>query len=71
MIDQKNFIDQSVKDSLRTYESNAKIATGHRHDYTNGCLLDHSFFKENYKLLAIDLSKQQAFGVHPKSNTTN
>ena len=71
MIDQKSFIDQSVKDSLRTYENNAKIATGHRHDYTNGCLLDHSFFKENYKLLAIDLSNQGALGVDPTSHITN
>ena len=27
-------------------------------DYTTGNLLDFSYFKENYKLIAIDLSKQ-------------
>ena len=28
-------------------------------DYTTGCLLDYFFFKENYKLIATDLSKLQ------------
>ena len=27
-------------------------------DYTTGNLLDFIYFKENYKLIAIDLSKQ-------------
>ena len=27
-------------------------------DYTTGKLLDFAYFKENYKLIAIDLSKQ-------------
>ena len=27
-------------------------------DYTTGNLLDFDYFKENYKLIAIDLSKQ-------------
>ena len=27
-------------------------------DYTTGNLLDFAYFKENYKLIAIDLSKQ-------------
>ena len=27
-------------------------------DYTTGNLLDSAYFKENYKLIAIDLSKQ-------------
>ena len=36
-----------------------KIAAGQGDDYTTGCLLDYSYFKENYKIIAIDLSKQQ------------
>ena len=27
-------------------------------DYTTGCLLDHNYFKDYYKIIAIDLSKQ-------------
>ena len=32
-----------------------------------GCLLNYSYFKENYKLIAIDLSKQQALDADPKA----
>ena len=28
-------------------------------DYTTGCLLDYPYFKKYYKLIAVDLSKQQ------------
>ena len=44
-----------------------KIATGKGDDYATGCLLDYSYFKENYKLIAIDLSKQQALDADPKA----
>ena len=30
----------------------------HNNDYTNGNLLDFAYFKQNYKLVVIDLSKQ-------------
>ena len=43
----------------KTYENIRKISIGEGDDYTTGCLLDYSYFKENYKLIAIDLSKQQ------------
>ena len=32
---------------------------GYGDDYTAGCLLDYAYFKDNYKLIAIDLSKQK------------
>ena len=59
MIDGKNFFDQPVKNDKVTYENIRKIATGQGDDYTTGCLLDYSYFKENYQVIAIDLSKQQ------------
>ena len=64
MIDGKNFFDQPVINSLRTQDS-IQIATG-QDDYTNDCLLDDSYFKDDYKMTAIDLSKQQAFNVIQK-----
>ena len=41
------------------HENILKIATGQGDDYTTGCLLHYSYFKENYHVIAIDLSKQQ------------
>ena len=29
-------------------------------------MLDYPYFKENYKIIAIDLSKQQAFDADPR-----
>ena len=43
-----------------------EIATGQGDDYTNSwCLLYYHYFKENYKLIATDLSK--APDANPKA----
>ena len=60
MIDGRNFFDQPINSDLKTYENIRKIATGQGDDYATGCLLDYPYFKENYKMRTIDLSKQQA-----------
>ena len=67
MIDGRNFFDQPINSMNNTYENIRKIATGQGDDYTTGSLLDYSYFKENYKLIAIDLSKQQALDADPRA----
>ena len=67
MIDGRNFFDQPINSMNKTYKNIRKIATGKGDDYTTGCLLDYSYFKENYKLIAIDLSKQQALDADPRA----
>ena len=59
-IDGKNVFDQLTNDDTKTYENIRKIATGQEDDYTTGCLLDYPYFKQNCKMIAVDLSKQQA-----------
>ena len=66
MIDGKNFFDQPINSDLKTYENIRKIATGQGDDYTTGCLLDYSYLNKNYKMIAIDLSKQQALNADPR-----
>ena len=65
MVDGKNFFDQPIKNNKTTYENIRKIATGQGDDYTTGCLLDYSYFKDHYKMIAIDLSKKQALAADP------
>ena len=65
MTDGKNFFDQPINSDIRTYENIKKITTGQGYDYTNGCLLDYSYFKDHYKRIAIDLNKQQALDADP------
>ena len=66
MIAGKNFFDQSVKNNKVAYENIRKNATGQGDDYTTGCLLDYIYFKNYYKMAAVDLSKQQALDVDLK-----
>ena len=67
MNDGRNFFDQPINSMTTTYENVRRISAGHGDDYTTGCLLDYSYFKENYKLIAIDLSKQQALDADPRA----
>ena len=67
MIDGNNYFDYPVKSDMRTYDKIGKIATDQGDDYTNGCLLDYNYFNKHYKMVTIDLSKQQTFGVDPKA----
>ena len=67
MIDGKNFFDQPVKNNKVTYKNIRKIATDQGDDYTTVCLLDYIYFKNYYKMIAVDLSKQQALDSDPKA----
>ena len=64
MIDGKNVFDQPINSMTKTYEI---ITTGQGDDYTTGCLLDYSYFKNHYKMIAIGLSKQQALDADPRA----
>ena len=58
MTDGRNFFDQHVKNNLRTYDDIQKIATGQGDDYTTDYLLDYTYFKNYYKIVGINSSKQ-------------
>ena len=67
MNDGENFFDQPVNSMTKIYENIRKIATGQGDDYTTGCLLDYSYLKDHYKMIAIDLSKQQALDADSRA----
>ena len=58
MIDGRTFFDQPINNMSKTYENITKFATGKGDDYSTGCLLNYPYFKENYKMIAVDLSRQ-------------
>ena len=67
-IDGKNFFEQPVKnDKVVTYKNIRKIPTGQGDDYTTGCLLDYTYFKKCYNMIAVDLSKKQALDADPQA----
>ena len=69
MADRKSVFDQPIKNNKVTYENIRKIATGQGDDYTTGCLLNYIYFKNYHKMIAVDLSKQQALDADLKAIT--
>ena len=67
MIDGRNFFDQPINSMNKTYENITKIAIGKGDDYTTGCLLDYPYFKENYKMFAIDLCRENEWDADPRA----
>ena len=67
MIDGKNFFDQPINNIIKTYENIRKITIGQGDDYATGCLLHYSYFKKYYKMIAVDLRKQQALDADAKA----
>ena len=66
-IDGRNFYDHSINDSMKQYDEIRKISTGQGDDYTTGCLLDFAYFEKNYRLIAVDLSKQKALDADSRA----
>ena len=66
-IDGRNFYDQPINDLIKQYDEIRKISTGQGDDYTTGCLLDFAYFKNNYRLVVADLSKQKALGADSRA----
>ena len=71
MIVKIKFFDQPVKNNLKTYDNIRKITTSQRDDCTTGCVQDYNYFNKYYKIIAIDLSKQQALDANPKTLQKN
>ena len=66
-IDETNFYDQSINDLIKQYDEIRKISTGQGDDYTTGFSLDYVYFKDDFRLITADLSKQKALDADPKA----
>ena len=56
LIDEKRFFDLPVRNEEEAYKK--IIEMSNNNDYTTDNLLDFAYYKENYRLIAIDLRKQ-------------
>ena len=65
-IDGRNLYDHPINDSIKQYDEIRKKSTGQGDDYTTGCLLDFAYFKNNYRLIAADLSKQKVLDSYSR-----
>ena len=64
MEDGRNFYDQPINDLIKQYDEVRKVSTGHGDDYTTGSLLYYAYFKDNYRLIVVDLTKQKALDAN-------
>ena len=67
VINDENFFDQPIRNNKVTYNNIRNIATGRGDDYTTGCLVDYPYFANTYKMITLDLSKQQALDADPRA----
>ena len=52
---------------IKQFDEVRKVSTGQGDDYTTGYLLDLSYFRDNCRLIAVDLSKQKASDADPRA----
>ena len=63
----RNFYENPIESDIEKYRELKKVMIGKGEDYTTGCLLDYNYFKEHYKLVAVDLSKQKELDADPRA----
>ena len=67
IIDGRNFYDNPIESDIENYRELKKVMIGKGEDYTTGSLLDFNYFDKNYKLVAVDLSKQKELDADPRA----
>ena len=65
IINGKKIYDQAI--DIKRYEEIRKLATWQSENYTTGCLLDYDYIKNRYRLIAVDLSRQNELDTNPKT----
>ena len=67
IIDRRNFYYNPIENDSEKYRELKKVMTGKGEDYTTGSLLDYNYFIKHYKLVAVDLSKQEELDADPRA----
>ena len=67
IIDGRNFYDNPIESDIGKYGELKKVMIGKGEDYATGSLLDYDYFKKNYRLVAVDLSKQKELDGDPRA----
>ena len=66
-MDGRNFYDNPIESDIEKYRELKTVMIGKGEDYTTGSLLDYDYFKNNYKLVAVDFSKQKELDADPRA----
>ena len=61
------FNDQAIDSDIKRYEKIRILSTGQGEDYTTVFLLDYDYINNDYRLIAVDLSRQKELDANPKA----
>ena len=65
IIDGRNFYNNPIESEIEKYRELTKVMIGKGEDNTTGSLFDFNYFDKHYKLVAVDLSKQNELDADP------
>ena len=63
----EKIFNDPIKNYIKEYDNIQKITVGQGSDHTAGWLIDFNYFKKHDKMIAIDLTKEQAVDADPKA----
>ena len=66
----KIFYDEPIDSDIKQYKKIRKLTTGQGEDYTNhttGCLLDYDYIKNHYRLITVELCRQEQLDADHKA----
>ena len=66
-INWQKFLNKPARNILRTSNNIQNITTEQGNHYITQLVVDHNYFKNYYKMIATDLSKQQTPDTDPKA----
>ena len=67
IIDGRNFYDNPIESDIEKYRKLKKVMIGKGEDYATESFLDFNYFDKHYKLVAVDLSKQNELDADPRA----
>ena len=66
IINGKNIYVQAIDSDIKLYEKIKKLTRGQGDDYATICLFDYDYIRNQYRLKAVDLSRQKKLDTDPK-----
>ena len=66
IINGKNIYVQAIDSDIKRYEKIKNLTRGQGDDYVTICLFDYDYIRNQYRLKAVDLSRQKKLDTDPK-----
>ena len=66
IINGKNIYVQAIDSDIKRYEKIKNLTRGQGDDYATICLFDYDYIRNQYRLKAVDLSRQKKLDTDPK-----